>query len=240
MSNASEKAISISILRGTAQTPGGSVALTRRDLELVVLMSADGRCISSHRLADALWPDADPADAENSAYVAVHRLRRRLRDPGCIVRERFGYRLGAHVGCDLHRIESAVEALVRRPLVDEDEKALLDDAYAELSRSPWSPGAGTCVPAAVEARIARLLHSIDEAAARCDLARGAFARALDRAVRAIERDACDESALEIAIRAHLAMRNRAKAMLAYRTYASALERELDLKPSASLRELLAS
>jgi DNA-binding SARP family transcriptional activator len=232
--------LSFSILRGIASVGATTIALTRRDLELVFLLS-DGRCVSASRLADAVWPEADPADAVNSLHVAIHRLRQRVGDAHCIRRERFGYRLGAHVTCDLHDMAAGVRAARVTGTLDEAERRWLNDAYEDLSAWPSGGGAGSRSPvfAAIETRVESLLRAIAERSARCELARGGYDRALHLASVAIERDGCDEAAFEIAIRAHLGLRNGAEAMRAYRAYAAAAG-ELDLRPSPQLRDLLAT
>jgi len=107
-------------------------------------------------------------------------------------------------------------------------------------RSHGSRGTGSSSAfAAIETRVENLLRAIAERSARYELARGGYDRALSLASAAIERDGCDEAAFEIAIRAHLGLRNGAEAMRACRSYAAALARELDLPPSTQLRELLA-
>jgi DNA-binding SARP family transcriptional activator len=235
----SHEPLLISILRGVAEFAGTTVALTQRDLELVFTLPPDGRCVASATLANALWPEAEPSDALNALHVAVHRLRARVRDAGSIRRERFGYRLGPHVRCDLHEIAAAVRASSARGALGEAERLRLTEAYERLRASQPSRGSCSAASAAIEARVSELLRTIVERTARHELANGGYDRALDLATGAIERDACDESAFEIAIRAHLGMRNRAEALLAYRTYARALECELDVAPSPRLRELVA-
>jgi len=232
--------VAVSILRGNAVSGATTIALTRRDLELVFLLPSDGRCVAATHLADALWPEADPADALNSLHVAIHRLRERVRDADCIRRERFGYRLGAHVTCDLHEIAAKVRALGDNDSLDEVERLWLSDAYERLSAWPHCGGASPSpVFAAIETRVESLLRAIAERSARHELARGGYDRALQLASVAIERDGCDEAAFEIAIRAHLGLRNGAEAMRSYRAYAAALASELDLRPSPLLRELVA-
>jgi DNA-binding SARP family transcriptional activator len=234
--------VSISILRGVAQMGATTVALTRRDLELIFILPADGRCVAASRLADALWPEADPADALNSLHVAIHRLRERVRDAGCIRRERFGYRLGVHVTCDLHEIAARLQASrPRGATLDEAERRWMSDAYERLRAWPLTGGTNPSpVSAAIETRVESLLRTIAERTARHELLRGGFERALHLASAAIERDACDEAAFEIAIRAHLGMRNGSEAVRAYRAYAGALACELELRPSALLRDLIAT
>jgi DNA-binding SARP family transcriptional activator len=62
--------------------------------------------------------------------------------------------------------------------------------------------------------------------------------ALDIARRLIMRDLLDEAAYELAIRSHLAMGNRASAMLEYRSYAGRLQEQMGIEPPPALRRLL--
>ena len=71
------------------------------------------------------------------------------------------------------------------------------------------------------------------------LERGDPDAALAFAGDVIAYDPCDEPAREIAIRAHLAVGDRAAALRTYRQYREVLSSELQVEPSATLSALVA-
>jgi DNA-binding SARP family transcriptional activator len=77
-----------------------------------------------------------------------------------------------------------------------------------------------------------------ESVAREALRRGDPAEA-ERVARALlDEDPCDETACELAIRAHLACGDRAAAVRQYRALRDVLRRHLDVEPSAELARLV--
>jgi hypothetical protein len=188
----------ISILESTVRCGSRTATLTRRDVELFYLLGSAGRCVASTYLADALFPDADAADAENRLHVAVHRFRRRCGEPRVICRDRFGYRTGDGVRCDLDDIEADFRACAGAAGLDDTQLARASDAYARLVASPFVAAAGTSpIGIAIAARVAALLRRLGDCIARDQLRRGRYDSALSFARGAIERDGCDESPLEI-------------------------------------------
>lgn len=237
MTNVTNAPLFISILEGTARTKAGTIPLSPLQREIVFALAYGPPAAEPSQLAESLWPDADVHEAENCIYVAIYRLRRRLADPTSIERTAAGYRLGRHVVCDLPEIEAGIRRLTRarKPADGCGElEALRERLAAATSRA----GSGRPVAEAIGRRAADALHAITTTIGQSALASGQFERALEFARAAIERDACDESALELALRAHLGLRDRAAAMRAYRSYAATLARELQLQPSAGIRELL--
>ncbi len=69
-------------------TPKGRVLLA-------VLLSRPGRPVTDDALVEAVWGEEQPKSAAKNAQTYVHRLRRRLGDPGRIAREGRGYLLRA-------------------------------------------------------------------------------------------------------------------------------------------------
>ena len=72
------------------------------------------------------------------------------------------------------------------------------------------------------------------------LERGDPELALSYAQDIIAQDPCDEPARELAIRAHLAIGDRAAALRQYRQYRDVLKTEFDAEPSADAEHLVMS
>lgn len=82
---------------------------------LAVLALDRDRYVSHDALADALWPDAPPADPAGNLGVLVNRARRALGDPGLIRTGPRGYALDARCGLDTARFAGLVEQARRHP-----------------------------------------------------------------------------------------------------------------------------
>ena len=82
---------------------------------LAVLALDRDRYVSHDALADALWPDAPPADPAGNLGVLVNRARRALGDPGLIRTGPRGYALDARCGLDTARFAGLVERARRHP-----------------------------------------------------------------------------------------------------------------------------
>jgi DNA-binding SARP family transcriptional activator len=76
---------------------------------LAVLAVDRDRYVSHDALADALWPDAPPADPAGNLGVLVNRARRALGDPGLVRTGPRGYALDARCGLDTARFAGLVE-----------------------------------------------------------------------------------------------------------------------------------
>jgi DNA-binding SARP family transcriptional activator len=91
----------------------------------------------------------------------------------------------------------------------------------------------------LERRMQTVARDVTDRLANHALAQRRPDLALELARVALDFDACDESACEIAIRAHVALGDRAAAIRAYRDYTKALTAELGVTPSFTLGSLVA-
>ena len=82
---------------------------------LAVLALDRDRYVSHDALADALWPEAPPADPAGNLGVLVNRARRALGDPGLIRTGPRGYALDARCGLDTARFAGLIEQARRHP-----------------------------------------------------------------------------------------------------------------------------
>ena len=230
--------VRIEVLTGRALVDGAEIALCPTHRLLVCALARCRHAVASEQLRALMWPDDDPARSANLLNMAVHRLRKRIGDRA-VVQSPEGYRLGDAVVLDLWEIEALATQLrgTRAPDL--------------VAAAHWLPMAQRvccgCVRSACDPEFVGLLERRMHAAAReitGRLAGHALARqrpdlalALSRVV--LDFDACDEDACELAIRAHLALGDRAAAIREYRDYTRALTRDLGLTPSFALGSLVA-
>jgi DNA-binding SARP family transcriptional activator len=81
------------------------------------------------------------------------------------------------------------------------------------------------------------LHALESAAERL-IAAGRHAQAIQAAMVAVGEEPLRESAHRIVARAHLAQGNPGEAILQYRRYRAAIQRELQVEPSPLFEELI--
>jgi DNA-binding SARP family transcriptional activator len=229
----------IDVLSGRVFSNGMPVALAPSELALVFALAVHGRA-GAHRevLAEDLYPGNSLENALSSMKVTVHRVRKRV---GCQEVIRYVDRrvvLGERVSIELQQIVKEVHAALVGDALDDAQRdrfarlrqRMLDGRPAFLLAWPWFD---EC-----EARVRDLTDQISLVLARDALRRENYQDAVDYASDLMRADPLDESAAEIAIRAFLLAGDRTAAVLEYRRYASVLRREIDSRPSPSLRALV--
>jgi DNA-binding SARP family transcriptional activator len=189
-------------------------------------------------LMDVFWPDSTPEAARNSLRVAVHRLRRSLRevtDTEIIVFQNDAYRLHSDVRMWLDRdeferhIESgrqleAVGDLVAAMTAYEMAVALYQgDFMADDPYEEWAVHSRERLRLAYLDTLDRLSHLY--------FGRGRYAACAALCQRIIERDACREDAHRRLMRCHNRQGQPHLALRQYQLCAEALRRELGVDPS---------
>ncbi len=228
--------IRIEFLSNAISGKDGRKALSRQQCEiLAVLALRRRRIVSRDEIVGIVWPDKDEDTAAIGLKVGVHRLRRLAGDAAVIRSAPAGYALGGAVATDLDELE-ALAAEVRGTLFPSAEKvATLRAAFARLTDDSVDPA---LLPEGIAERFRTLAATIGERLGAYALRSEAPGEALALAEHLIDLDACDESAWEIVIRAHVALHDRGQAIRAYRRYAQTLQNELGLEPSAHIVRLL--
>ena len=192
-------------------------------------------------LAEALWPDQQPADPAANITVLVTRARRALAVPEAVVTGPRGYALGP---CTVDIAEFLVLAQQARQGLREGRPAdagrdcaaalglwgepLAEDTYAEWARSPRE-------------RLLRARVDVLETAARAALAVGDAATAAGYAADAATADPLRESVAVVHAQALAAAGDRAGALAALDRLRIRLRDELGVDPStesARLRQAL--
>lgn len=231
-------AIHIEILTGRALVNGEELVLGSAQRLLVCALARCRHPVPREALEALLWPDDHPARARNLLNLALHRLRKRIGEHA-IVQSPEGYRLGAEVVLDLWEIEAFAAQLRTARLPD----LLTAERWLPVVRRvccgcTHSVCDGEFVTA-LERRMQTAAREVTDRLARHALAERRAKLALELVRAALEFDPCDEEARELAIRAHVALGDRAGAIREYRDYARALTEDLGLAPSFTLAALVA-
>lgn len=234
----SQAPIAVDVASAGVRVDGEAVALGGRELELLVAIAQRKTPTSRSQLALMLWPDLDEAAGRNALGVCLHRLRTRLRRKDAIEREGDGYRLHAHADVDLWMFERLDAHAHSAGALRERDRTALERLWSNVRQHQphrmehwewFKPVARRIADARVQ-----LGHRLADDALERDDPRAALQYAQD----AIACDTCDERARELAIRAHLAMSDRAAALREYRHYRDALRDDLGVEPSAAISALV--
>lgn len=200
----------------------------RRPLELLMaLVALGGREVPAERIADALWPDADADQAQQSLTAALHRLRRILGDRRAVTCA--GGRLS--LAPDRVWVDAwAFERVLAQGGAGAAGRAL------ELYRGPFLDG--TDAPWAVPLRErlrARFLRLVAETGRRLPAQRDEDA--IQILERGLEADPLAEDLYREMIRRHAAAGRRAEALSAYRRCERALASLLGIAPASDTQAL---
>lgn len=230
----------VHVSRAGVDVDGTPVAMTGRELELVLALSVRREPTSRLKLASMLWPDLDEAAALNALSVCLHRARAHLKRRDAIVRQGDGYALHPDALVDLWDIERAAASLRSKNSMSEGQRAALLDAWTALRNSRPASCERWEWFEPIERRLCELRIEIASRLAKDALANGDTKLALELAGDLIALDECDEGAREIAIRAHLAEGDRGAAMRQFRALRDTLLAELQCEPSKALADLVMS
>lgn len=223
---------SVNALRMIVERDGSPIALSHRELELVLYMALKGGVCSREELLSAIWPDRACEDA-NVLRVYVNRVRARM-GADAIATCDGGWRLNAGIVSDVERLESLVRDARSSATISASLRQQLR-ALVSLPQ-PQAPAWEWFAPHA--RRIEDLRHQTLMLLGHDSLTRAKHAEARWYAERAIENDPCDEPARELLILTFLAEGSRAAALRAYRAYRDLLMNELGVAPSVDLHELV--
>lgn len=181
------------------------------------------------RVAGVFWPDVLEESARSSLRTTLATLKRELGKEGAGVvtasRERVGIQPGPEIRIDLQ----SFERLVSRGELEQAVALCRGDLLADLD-DDW-------VNEPRERHRQRLLEVLGQLADEAERS-GNLGRALEHNREQVTIDPLSEEAQRELVRRLAAAGDRAGALAAYQTYFERLKRELELAPSAGIRELV--
>jgi len=195
------------------------------------------RGVRREKLAEALWPNAEPGSVESNLYPAVHWLRKALwRDALVVEGQVYRLNLGDRLWYDAQEFERLV-ARARRSPVGSAERIKLLQLAGDLVVTPYLEDL------ADDWVYARRRH-LEELHIQLLFEIAAFAerqQRLDAAIacytRVLRVDPLHEQANESLMRCYIAQGQAAAAATLYHSYAQALKEDLGLEPPPSMRAL---
>jgi DNA-binding SARP family transcriptional activator len=201
---------------------------SRRLLALLALHGRQPRVL----VAGTLWPDADERHAQLSLRAALSALHRDV--PGIVQADNGEVELAEDVFVDVHEFRGNVHRVLSGWIPD-----LSAVVYpSTLIGGELLPGWYDEWVLAERERIHQERLYVLEALAGRLVQSGAYAQALEVALKAVEIDQLRESARRSVIQVHLAEGNAATAVREYQRFRSMLNAELDVEPTHQLTELM--
>lgn len=221
----------------TVSRDGSKVNISHGGSALLAALAVEPRAVASDTLRDRLWPDLPLDSARNALKMCVRRTRHQLGTSDAIVTTAGAYALGDGVDVDLREIDRLRSVIVRKAenaedvrLVEQHFERLLKGRPKTFLEGAWFEG--------TEQRLKAATREFGECLARVALSHDDHLRALQIGHRLIELDPFDEMARSVTMSAYLAAHQRGAALLEYRQYQKLLKDELQVEPSAQLKEML--
>ncbi len=219
---------------------GGWRRKTARQL-LQLLLTHRRTPLDREQICEALWPEADPATAQQNFKIALNALYGVLephRDPGAesayIVREGSSYALRPRADLWLDAEAFAVALKGARDNTDALQAALAlygGEYLPEARYETWAAGER-------ERLAALFLQSADRLAEQL-VAQARYGEAIDLCGRILSQDNCWERAYRHLMVAYGGLRDRGQVARTYARCVQVLRQELDVEPAAETRALYA-
>jgi DNA-binding SARP family transcriptional activator len=209
-----------------------TIQVPSRSQRLVALLALRGRQ-SRAQLAGTLWPDVDEHRAQASLRTAMSALYRRV--PGLVDKDHGDVVLSEDVAIDIVQFRRHADQLLAGRLAV--PPTVVDQP--EVSGGELLPGWYDDWVFIERERTHQLRLHVLEALARQLTERGAYAYALQAALKAVEIDPLRETARRGVINVHLAQGNTADAVREYQRFRDLLEEELGVGPTRHLSGLIA-
>jgi DNA-binding SARP family transcriptional activator len=200
----------VELLTGRVFANETELALTPKELELLIFLAASRTPVSRDAIGESLWPHVDEDGWANNIKVTISRIRRKCGAVESIVIGDGGYRLSPDSGIDLRTLESMLRS-VRSNVLTAAIEHTFRNAFlpyrsgipARLERYDW------LAPTLV--RIRDVATSIGLALARVALERSESGEAAELAQALLAIDEFSEDAFLIALGADLARDARSAA-----------------------------
>jgi len=222
----------LQVFRGDEPIP-----LTEHQLEIMCALATAPRPLHRDVLMARVWPDSPDAAAHQALRTAITRLRHRLGDHEAVIFKDLGYSLGPRVQTDYWEIESLARDDQLTTEIAEAKLPRFRDVFELLARrAPVGSRWEWFVE--MEAFLEATFRRIGCALGRRALADGRTCEAIGIARRVLQRDACDDGARAIVVRAMMSIGDRVGALREIHEHELALTRELGVTEVSPLRALL--
>jgi DNA-binding SARP family transcriptional activator len=213
----------------------------RRPLELLqALVALGGRGVDDHRLADALWPEAEGDAARQNLKMNVHRLRALLPEGALLWSEGKLSLDEQRIWVDVWALERELESLEQSMPKTWSEAQPLINRVLGLYHGDFLPDSATSWAPAMRERLRNRTLRLTARAAEA-IGKSEPAAAVPIYERAIELDPLREPLYQGLMRCYLELRQPAEGLRIHRRCHDVLRRELGVAPTPeteSLRQAL--
>lgn len=218
--------IRIEIANGHVYRDDAEISLSRKNLELCMLLAVEGKPLSRDAIFARLWPDQAPDATYSTLKMCVHRTRQQLGAQDAILAQRGCYTFNPDVSTDA------------RMLLDSMAKAEPAAVFEMLRRGRPSEFAAWDWFIPVEERLIATTIDLGLELASRALNEGAVEKALEYAALLTNIDPTSEEATEVLIRAHLERGERSLAISRYQRLLRSLKGEMQAEPSLHIQRLM--
>jgi DNA-binding SARP family transcriptional activator len=230
--------LDVRFLTATVFSSGSIATLREGERALLFAIARNREAANADRLVDALWPELDGDAAANAFRVCLHRLRKGLGNTRAVVRSSRGYTLCPGAVVDIWSVADTIAGMRLRSTLELQDRTTLQGAHARLRAGRKARAGQPAWFSPYAAELAELSHEAARMLARDALQRGDVIGALYVVQLMIQDEPADESACELAIRAHLAGGDRAAALRELRRYRNVLAASGDNHNPALLEALV--
>ena len=210
---------------------GHPVAAGLRQQRVVAALALFG-VRSRHSVADLLWPDSSEAQAAGNLRASLFHITHKL--PGLVSHSYDSLSLEPTVEVDFHKIRGLIA-----DIQEGGRLAASDSAYI-LHHADLLPGWYDEWVLFERERLQQLRLDGLEALANRFLQRGASGLAMEAALAATWIEPLRESAQLILLQCHVQAGNNVSALQSFHEFCGRLNRELGVRPSSRLAELMDS
>ena len=205
---------------------GCVLSLSTGSQKVLAFLALMNRAVERGAAAYQLWPDRTDERAAANLRSALWRIRQ--QSTVLVAATMTHVRLHPDVWVDARDGIRELQQLAPGAVLDDDTSTMMHGELLPDWYDEWL---------LVERERLRQvrLHALEDAA-RCLIERRCFGGAIDTALRAIAMEPLRETAHELVIAAHLAEGNVCEALRQYRKLETLLRDELDIEPSARLRQ----
>lgn len=204
---------------------------------LAALVLNLGRTVSTDRLADLIWGDAQPQNPSAALQNHVSRIRKILPRASTVISDATGYRLEVADGSclDVSLFDDSFEAVCESPV--EHRLAALEAGLALWRGRPFADLDDDLDAASAKSRLCDLHTAFEEMRAETLLTLGRVREATAELERLRHTHPLRETLAELLMNAHVGGGRKADALAAYRSLQGALVEQLGLDPSPRLQRL---
>lgn len=229
--------VQLEITSGKVFRDGEEVAVRGTALALLVALACEPRDVSTELLSERLYPGIPRDQAYDALKMCVYRARKQLGGRGVIETSERGYRLADDVVVDVRFLNQIVRAIRAKSIAKAIETRLAAIFEQLIVGRPAAYAAWDWF-VTVERNLRNASREIGLYLADRALRANDPERALQIVQELVDLDPLDETVHELAIRVHLARRDRASALQTFRRYAQDLQTQHGMEPSPALRALI--